>query len=45
MRITSDELDALQRATEIRFSQSRQVPRGVMVQLLSEYYIEQESDE
>ena len=45
MRITSDELDALQAATEIRFGESRQVPRGVMVRLLAEDYVERESDE
>jgi hypothetical protein len=45
MRITSDELDALQKATEIRFSTSRQIPRGAMVKLLAEDYIEQEGDD
>jgi len=40
LRLTEDELDTLAEATEVRFGENRQVPRGVMVRLLAEDYLE-----
>lgn len=39
LRLTSDELNALAEATEVRFGESREVPRGLMVRLLAEDYL------
>lgn len=45
LRLTESELNALAEATEERFGESRQVPRGVMVRLLAEDYLEGSDDE
>jgi hypothetical protein len=39
VRLTSDELDALARASDAKWGDARQVPRGVAIRYLSEYYL------
>lgn len=39
MRLTEDELNALARASDEKWGESRQVPRGVAVRWLAEYYL------
>lgn len=45
LRLTSDELNALARASDDKWGESRQVPRGVAVRWLAENYLEESDDE
>lgn len=41
LRLTSDELNALARASDAKWGESRQVPRGVAVRWLAENYLDE----
>lgn len=45
IRLTSEELEALRKATEVKFGSSGRVSRGAMVRLLAEGYVRGLDDE
>ena len=42
LRLTEEELNVLSEASDARFGEDRQVPRGAFVRLLAEEYLESE---
>jgi hypothetical protein len=45
LRLTEDELNALSEASDARFGEDRQVPRGAFVRLLAEEYLDSQEAE